>query len=48
MVNAFSDLEGTEIVVDDILVHGPTLEEHNRRLRIVLEQARTINFKLNK
>lgn len=33
MVMHFGDIEGVEIVVDDILVHGKTLEEHNSRLR---------------
>ncbi|XP_033755877.1 uncharacterized protein LOC117338629 [Pecten maximus] len=47
-VNHFGDLEGTEFVVDDILVHGRTLEEHNARLKAVLEKARQINLKLNK
>ena len=41
-------MNGVEIVVDDILIHGKTLEGHNHRLRAVLEKARKINLKLNK
>ena len=48
MVKHFSNLEGVEIVVDDILVHGRTQEEHHERLKKVLEKARSIGLKLNK
>ena len=48
MVTNFGNLNGTEIVMDDILVHGKTLEEHNERLKNVLEKSREINIKLNK
>lgn len=48
MVHHFGGFEGTEIVVDDILVHGKTVAEHNERLKAVLEKARSINLKLNK
>lgn len=48
MEKHFGAMEGVEIVVDDILVHGKTLEEHNKRLKTVLEKARSINLKLNK
>ena len=47
IASAFQDIEGTEVVVDDILVHGRTLEEHNQRLRQVLERCRKINLRLN-
>ena len=48
LVTHFGDFEVVGIVVDDILVHGKTLEEHNMRLRNVLHKAREINLKLNK
>jgi len=48
MVESFGNIDGVEIVVDDILVHGTTMEEHNTRLRQVLERAREINLKLNR
>lgn len=47
MHEMFSGIEGVEIVMDDILVHGGTLEEHNRRLEEVLQRARRLNLKLN-
>jgi transposase InsO family protein len=47
MTSAFEDFEGVEVVVDDILVHGKTLKEHNKRLVQVLEKARAMNLKLN-
>ena len=48
MMNVFGHLEGVEVVVDDLLVHGKTPEEHNKRLIKVLEVARKNNIKLNK
>ena len=48
MVNIFGQLDGVEIVVDDLLVHGKDEEEHNLRLRKVLETARKHGIKLNK
>ena len=48
MTKHFSDIDGVEIVVDDILVHGKTQAEHNSRLRQVLQRCREINLKLNK
>ncbi|XP_055507978.1 uncharacterized protein LOC129707187 [Leucoraja erinacea] len=35
------------IIVDDILVYGRDVEEHDRNLRRVLDRARQINLKLN-
>ena len=37
-----------EIIVDDILIWGTTLEEHNEKVKKVLERTREINMKLNK
>jgi len=48
MQTHFGVIDGAEVIVDDILVHGKTLSEHNERLRNVLQKARTINLKLNK
>ena len=48
MVSAFGNIEGVEVVVDDLLIHGTTLKEHNERLQKVLEKCREINLKLNK
>ena len=48
MVSAFGSIEGVEAVVDDLLIHGTTLKEHNERLKKVLEKLREINLNLNK
>ena len=44
----FKDIEGVEVIVDDILVWGSTVEEHDARLERVLERTRKRNLKLNK
>lgn len=41
-------LEGVVNVVDDILVWGEDEEQHDRRLRQLLDRIRSINLKLNK
>ena len=48
MSEMFEDVEGVEVIVDDILVWGSTVEEHDRRLELVLERAQQQNLKLNK
>jgi hypothetical protein len=47
MVTHFGSMEGVEIEIDDILIHGETLEEHTSRLRKVLDKARKIGLRLN-
>ncbi|XP_021355871.1 uncharacterized protein K02A2.6-like [Mizuhopecten yessoensis] len=44
----FEHVEGASSIMDDIIVWGSTLEEHNQRLRKVLEATRAANLKLNK
>ena len=48
MSQLVEDLDGVECIVDDILVWGDTIEQHNMRLRQVLERVRENNLKLNK
>ena len=48
MINHFGNMDGVEIVMDDILIHGKDVKEHNERLRKVLDKAREINLKMNK
>ena len=48
MSQHFDDLEGMETDIDDILIHGTTEEEHDRRLESVLEWCEKINLTLNK
>ena len=44
----FGDLEGVKIYIDNVLLWGKTKEEHDERLRKVLEKARERNVKFNK
>jgi len=48
MMHHFGAIPGVEVVVDELLIHGATIEEHNERLRAVLKKARSINLKFNK
>ena len=41
-------IAGADSIVDDILVWGTTGQEHDERLRQVLERARDYNLKLNR
>lgn len=47
MSEMFQGCEGVEIIMDDILVHGPTVKIHDERLVKVLEICRKNNLKLN-
>ena len=47
MHEMFDDIEGVEIIMDDILVHGRTESEHDARLKEVLLRCRDKNLKLN-
>lgn len=42
------DLEGVDSFIDDIVVWGKTREEHDLRLKRLLERAREIGMKFNK
>ena len=44
----FEHIAGIDTSMDDIIVYGETIEEHNERLRQVLEIAKVIILKLNK
>lgn len=43
----FEDLQGVAAIVDDILVFGRTRQEHDERLRNVLERARNKGVRFN-
>lgn len=43
----FGDIEGVFIYIDDILIAGQSLEDHNRILKEVVERARKVNVKFN-
>ena len=47
MTEALSDLTGTVCMMDDILVHGRTQEEHDKRLKLVLQRLSELGMTLN-
>ena len=44
----FERIAGVEVIVDDILVWGEDLKQHDERLEKVLQKAKERNLKLNK
>ena len=46
--NMVHDIEGCEAIVDDILIWGKDIEEHDKRLKQVLDRIREHNMKLNR
>ena len=47
MTQTFEDIDGADAIVDDILIWGKDVTEHNKRLEQVLQRVRDINLKLN-
>ena len=47
MNKIFEGIRGVNVITDDILIYGETLEEHDKVLEDVLEKARKVNLKLN-
>ena len=48
MSEMFEDIEGVEVIVDDLLIWGKTEEQCDSRLGKVLQRAEQRNLKLNK
>ncbi|XP_048751787.2 uncharacterized protein K02A2.6-like [Ostrea edulis] len=48
MSQMLEDISGAEVIIDDILVWGSSIEEHDQRLRRVLQRAKEYNLKLSK
>lgn len=48
MSQMLEDITGAEVMIDDILVWGSTIEEHDHRLRKVLQRVKEYNLKLSK
>ena len=48
MSHLFQDIEGVEVIVDDLVVWGEHVEQHDARLRQVLDSSQECNLKLNK
>lgn len=47
VTESFNDIPGVFTYFDDIIITGETPEEHDGRLRLVLERGRKINLTLN-
>lgn len=47
MSHLFQDIEDVEVIVDDLVVWGEDVEQHDARLRQVLDRCRECNLKLN-
>ena len=47
MAEIFQDIEGCEVIVDDIIIWGEDQTEHDRRLKQVLDRMRGKNLKVN-
>lgn len=43
----FEKVPGAKVYIDDVLIWGNSLEEHNERLKLALEAARASGLKLN-
>jgi len=48
MSHLFQDIEGVEVIVDDLVVWGEDVEQHDVRLGQVLDRCRERNLKLNR
>ena len=48
MEELFDDIELCEVIAHDLMVWGRDNEEHDQRLRKVLDRAREVQLKLNK
>ena len=48
MEQVFEGLTGVKVIMDDIIIHGRTRPEHDKRLRAVLRLAKDTNLRLKK
>ncbi|XP_062594195.1 uncharacterized protein K02A2.6-like [Saccostrea cucullata] len=48
MSHMLEDITGAEVIIDDILVWGSSIEEHDQRLRQVLQRAKEYHLKLSR
>jgi RNase H-like domain found in reverse transcriptase/Reverse transcriptase (RNA-dependent DNA polymerase)/Integrase zinc binding domain len=46
--NLIEGIEGVKCYLDDIIISGKNMEEHNERLKAVLDRARKLNFRFSK
>jgi hypothetical protein len=47
MQEVFGQINGCEVIFDDLLIHGPNLTDHNKTLKQVLDCARQNNIVFN-
>ena len=47
MSELFADVDGVKVIVDDFLIWGKDDDEHDARLKQVLDRAREVNLKFN-
>ena len=47
MSELLADVDGVKVIVDDLLIWGKDDDEHDARLKQVLDQAREVNLKFN-
>ena len=47
MSELFADVDGVKVIVDDLLIWGKDDDEHDARLKQVLDRAREVNLKFN-
>lgn len=48
MSSALADMDGVACLLDDVAVTGATLEQHNQRLRRVMQKLNELGFRLNR
>jgi hypothetical protein len=48
LAQTFEDIEGCEVIVDDLLLWGKDETEHNERLKKVIERAAEVDLRFNK
>ncbi|XP_052817965.1 uncharacterized protein K02A2.6-like [Mya arenaria] len=48
MTDILRDLDGVEVIIDDILVHGKNVKEHDKHLEMALRKIQDSGLKLNK
>ena len=48
MEEQFQDIEGCEVITDDLIVRGKDDQEHDTRLKKDLDRACEVHLKLNK
>ena len=48
LAQTFEDIEGHEVIVDDLLMWGKDEKEHNQRLKKVLERTAEVDLRFNK